>query len=196
MKGSYFQRTMCFNLKIPNMFQCKKTKTVTVWEICQVYFLSSHFLGKVGALFMMLNLGFRNSSQCWDFRLAYLLLARVLNIPNRFIITSTSTQDWWFRNILTHPCHPSRYLSRFHSFDGFELAPCLSGLHAEQLDEPEFALRMPSKLSLIPSMAASIILFPKEVENRERNLRNPRKETKKKGKQTWDSVLGEMWQVI
>lgn len=41
-------------------------------------------------------------------------------------------------------------------FDGFQLAPCLNRLHAAQFDEPEFSLKMLSKLSLIISMAASI----------------------------------------
>lgn len=53
-------------------------------------------------------------------------------------------------------------LSRFKYFHGFELATCLNGLHAEQLDKPEFSLQMLSKLSLIISMAALVILDPEE----------------------------------
>ena len=71
MKRNDFQGTMCFNLTIPNVFQCKKkrNKSGTVWG--SVRFISSPHTFWNGldacALFMMLNLGFCNSSQSWNF---------------------------------------------------------------------------------------------------------------------------------
>lgn len=104
--------------------------------------------------------------------------------------TSTCGHRTSDRNILTHPCHPCHYLSRFYSFDGFKLGPCLNTLQAALLDEPEFALKMLSKLSLIIFTAASIILNPEEEEK------------KGKGKQTglmlsddlcvWGNVAGNL----
>lgn len=47
-------------------------------------------------------------------------------------------------------------------FSSFELVPCLSDLHAEQLGEPTFLREMLSKSLLIITMAASALLVPEE----------------------------------
>lgn len=90
MKRSDFQRKMCFNLTIPNMFQYKmkrkrgeKTKSGTMWE--SVRFISSLRVSWKVLCSWCWNVGFGNLSQSRDFRLAYLVLSRFQSIQNRFI---------------------------------------------------------------------------------------------------------------
>lgn len=84
MKRSDFQRTMCFNLTIPNMFQCENQKQDSV-GICQVYFFSSHILERPASFFHDAECRLQQFITNWDFRLAYLVLSRFQNIQTRFI---------------------------------------------------------------------------------------------------------------
>lgn len=101
MKSSDFQRTMRFNLTIPNMFQWNKTKslTVPVWTIS-----SPHTSWKVLYFSLLLllflelsNLGFGNLSQSQDFRLDPFFFFCSIQVSERsgqIYQHPCSTQDW------------------------------------------------------------------------------------------------------
>lgn len=159
----------------------KKPKSGTVWG-------SVRFISSLHTSWKGLNMCFVHDSESrlpqfiTKLRFQAGLFNTVQVSEHSDLSTSTFTQDRWFRNILTHPCHPCHYLSRFYSSDGFELVPRLNGAHAEQLDELEFALEMLSKLSLIISMATSIILDPEEEGKK---VQKCLRKTKRKGNKHW-----------
>lgn len=176
-----WQFQTCFNAK-----KKKKTKSRTVWGC--VRFVSSPHTSWKG-----LNMCFVHDAESrllqfiTKLRFQAGLFSTVQVSEHSDLSTSTFTQGWWFRNILTHPCHPCHYLSRFYSSDGFELVPRLNGLHAEQPDELKFALEMLSKLPLIISMATLMILEPEE-EGKKSTDRGKEKHTG----QTWVHVAGNL----
>lgn len=116
------QGTLCFHLTIPNISQFISGTWDTLGT-CQLYLPSSCILERPEYV-PLLNC---NLSPRWDFRLAYLVLSRFQSMQ--------IDRHPRFRNVLTHPCHPmSLSFQDLKSFDGFEFASWLNGLHAEQLN--------------------------------------------------------------